>query len=213
MSIYKNKTNQILPVLAYNTINGARATGIASNISGYISKDGGAATILNDTNPTELDTAKHPGVYIFNLTQSETNCDHILITPLSSVSNIQLDQISIYTDTYSFNLSYDGNATIGSNQYSLTALSTGSNAINSTGVFQILFDLSNVTSSDGFIYKILDKVNITGSQIVLTSGTLNSSNGPAWTSNGYYLAHGWDVTLAKASGTDRNISWSIRKVG
>ena len=50
-------------------------TGDRLNITAQISKDGGASAPLNQTNPAELDATNQPGIYVFDLTQAETNAD------------------------------------------------------------------------------------------------------------------------------------------
>lgn len=101
MPIYKNVAGQKVPVYAWDDTTAAGTdpskTGDAANITAEISKDGGASAAANDANPTELDAADHPGVYLFDLTQAETNADVIVITPVSTTSNILLDPIVIYT--------------------------------------------------------------------------------------------------------------------
>lgn len=101
MPIYKNVASQKLAVYAYDgtTAAGSDAskTGDAANITARISKDGGASAATNDVNPTELDSTNHKGIYIFDLTQAETNANMIVVTPDSSTSNILLDPITIYT--------------------------------------------------------------------------------------------------------------------
>lgn len=70
-------------------------TGDAANITANLRIDGGAANVVDDTNPTELED----GFYIFDLTQVETNGDLILISPESSTANVQVEgaPISVYT--------------------------------------------------------------------------------------------------------------------
>ncbi len=98
MKLYKNTAGQKLAVLAIDTSDGSLKTGDAANITAQISKDGGASAASDDTNPTELDATNHPGVYIFDLTQAETNADMISFTAGSSTGNISLgDPMIIYT--------------------------------------------------------------------------------------------------------------------
>ncbi len=101
----KNVSGQRVYVYAYDitsTSGDPSETGDAANITAQISKDGGAAAATNDTNPTELDATDHPGVYYFDLTQTETNAEEIVITAKSSTSNVLLDRVVIYTRPANF---------------------------------------------------------------------------------------------------------------
>lgn len=93
----KNISSQKLAVYAWDTLNRVAKTGDAANITGKISKDGGASASTNDTNPTELDATDFPGVYIFDLTQAETNADLVILQAKSSTSNISILPVLCYT--------------------------------------------------------------------------------------------------------------------
>lgn len=96
--LFKNIANQKLAVYAYDTDADAPETGDAANITCELSIDGGASSALGDTNPTELDTTDHPGIYIFDLTQAETNGDMLIFSPVSSTANIHTEPVIVYTD-------------------------------------------------------------------------------------------------------------------
>lgn len=101
MAIYKNVAGQKIAVFAYDPTAALSAdpskTGDAANITAGISKDGGANAATNDVNPTELDATNHPGIYIFDLTQAETNADLLVISAVSGTSNILLDPVQVLT--------------------------------------------------------------------------------------------------------------------
>ena len=98
MAIYKNVASQKLAVYAYDTSAGAAKTGDAANITAEISKDGAASAATNDANPTELDATDHPGIYIFDLTQAETNADLVIVSAVSSTSaDISIEPVIAYT--------------------------------------------------------------------------------------------------------------------
>jgi hypothetical protein len=97
MAIYKNKSGQKIPVFAVDA-SGIPKTGDAANITAQISKDGGASTALTDTNPTELDATNHKGVYVFDLSQSESNADLIILSSASSTSGVVIRPLLIYTE-------------------------------------------------------------------------------------------------------------------
>ena len=97
MSYLKNTSSQKFNVLAVNTATGLPVTGDAANITAKISIDSAAFAAVSDTNPTELDATNAPGVYVFDLSQSETNGDVLTIVPSSSTANVQMDMLNIYT--------------------------------------------------------------------------------------------------------------------
>ena len=97
MSYLKNTASQKFNVLAVNTATGLPVTGDSANITAKISIDSAAFASLTDTNPTELDATNAPGVYVFDLSQAETNGDVLTIIPSSSTANVQMDMLNIYT--------------------------------------------------------------------------------------------------------------------
>jgi len=97
--MFKNTDSQKVAVFAWDNANSEAKTGDAANITAQISKDGGATAATNDVNPTELDSADAPGIYIFDMTQAETNADLVVISPVSSTTDIVLRPVIIYTQT------------------------------------------------------------------------------------------------------------------
>ena len=97
MAFYKNTASQKVSVLAVNPTTGSGVTGDASNITAQISKDGGSAAATNDTNPTELNATHHPGVYLFDLTQAETNANMLVISTKSTTHPVAFDPVTIFT--------------------------------------------------------------------------------------------------------------------
>ncbi len=97
MSYLKNTAGQKVAVFAINSATTLPVTGDASNITAKISKDFAASASLSDTNPVELDATDFEGVYVFDLTQSETDADIITLHATSTTANVQMDIINIYT--------------------------------------------------------------------------------------------------------------------
>lgn len=97
MAFYKNVASQKVAVFAWDTANDTEKTGDAGNITAQISKDGGATAASNDVNPTELDATDAPGVYIFDLTQAESNCDLFVLFAKSSTADIKIEPVVIYS--------------------------------------------------------------------------------------------------------------------
>jgi len=96
----KDVSNQKIAIFDFDSTDNTGKTGDAGNITAQISIDGGAAAATNDTNPTELDATDAPGIYIFDLTQAETNGDMIVISAVSSTPNIKINPIMIRTKSY-----------------------------------------------------------------------------------------------------------------
>jgi len=97
--MFKNVASQKLAVLAWDAAAGEAKTGDAAQITAQISKDGAACAASDDTNPTELDATDAPGVYLFDMTQAETNADLIVFQAASSTSDIEFRPVVIYTQT------------------------------------------------------------------------------------------------------------------
>lgn len=84
----KNTASQKVIVFAFDSTTNTPKTGDAANITAYISKDFGAVTVLTDTTATEMDATNAKGYYLFDITQTETNADVILVSAKSSTANI-----------------------------------------------------------------------------------------------------------------------------
>ncbi len=113
MSIQKNTPNQKLGIFAYNEYFGTGVINDEANITAQISIDFGASAALNDLHPAPLDDTNHPGVYVFDLTQAETNGDVLMITPSSSGDGVLIDPIQVFTTPSGFgNLIIDNNGKV-----------------------------------------------------------------------------------------------------
>lgn len=135
MSYLKNTAGQKFNVLAINTATGLPVTGDATNITAQISLDSGSFAAVADTNPTELDATNAPGVYVFDLSQAETNGDVLTIVPSSTTANVQLDMLNIYTtdlqvleDTI-WDANYGDHTNVGSTGRSVGNIATVQNSI------------------------------------------------------------------------------------
>jgi hypothetical protein len=93
----KNTAGQ--KVLVYVKDNYSMAvTGDAANITAWISKDGAAPVQSNNVNPTELDSVNMPGMYAFDITQSESNCDDFVLYAQSSTDDVFIDFVKQNTN-------------------------------------------------------------------------------------------------------------------
>ena len=95
--MFRNVASQKVAVYAWDNAAGAAKTGNAANITAQISIDGAATDATDDVNPTELDAADAPGIYIFDMTQAETDGDLIVIVAVSATADIVLRPAIIYT--------------------------------------------------------------------------------------------------------------------
>ena len=108
---------------------------------------------------------------------------------------------------------YTNSATIGTTEYSLPNNSTTPASISDAGVYQVFLDLNNLVAGDQFEIRIKEKATSGGTQrLAFLSVVEYIQSSPIWVSPSLILMNGWDVTITKTAGTDRSISWSIRKV-
>lgn len=108
---------------------------------------------------------------------------------------------------------FTGTATISSTEYSLVSNSTTLASNTDDGVYQVFVDLGNMAAGDEYEIAVKEKVIAANSQdIVFKANVVGAQGSPAWVTPSLIFMHGWDVTVKKIAGTDRSISWSIRKV-
>ena len=104
-------------------------------------------------------------------------------------------------------------ATISTTEYSLPNNSTTLTPITDDGIYQVFIDMSALTATEA--YKLLVKEKVTsggGQQVVQGQTIVGNMTDDCVVLPSFVFLHGWDVTLQKLQGTDRSISWSIRKV-
>lgn len=97
MILKKNIADQKIAVYAWDGAAGAPKTGDAANITAYISKDGGGAVATNDVNPAELDSTNMKGIYVFDLTEAETNADLIMVSAVSATADVVIRPVFVST--------------------------------------------------------------------------------------------------------------------
>jgi hypothetical protein len=108
---------------------------------------------------------------------------------------------------------FAGSETVSTTEHSLTTDTAGPDVETSDGVFQCFLDLSALAAGDVYVLKVYEKVLAASTQRLVYTATFSGVQAtPNWVSPSLILLHGWDMTLDKVSGTDRNIDWSIRKV-
>jgi hypothetical protein len=108
---------------------------------------------------------------------------------------------------------FTGSETVGTTEWSLTTDTAGPDVETSDGVFQTLIDVNAMAAGDQFQVRVYEKVQASDTQRVMHEAILTGAQSqPIYTIPSLILMNGWDVTLKKVAGTDRTITWSIRKV-
>jgi hypothetical protein len=97
MAFYKNVASQKIVIYAYDTDNSVPKIDDQDNITAYLSKDGGAAVQTDDVNPTQLDSTNMKGLYVFDMTQAESNADMLSLSAVSTTSDITIEPVVIFT--------------------------------------------------------------------------------------------------------------------
>ena len=97
MTMQKNQAGQSITMLAIDTTTGKPKTGDAANLTAYVSKDDGAVTVLGDVSAAETDATNAKGLYIWTLTQAETNADKLVFSGKSVTANVELIPVTVYT--------------------------------------------------------------------------------------------------------------------
>jgi len=158
----KNTASQKVVVYAWDTVNRVAKTGDAANITGQISKDGGAAAATNDASPTELDATNFPGAYIFDMAQAETNADLIILQAKSTSTGISIFPVFIYTGISSDMTSISGSSTAADKlEASALTIEVAAAAAGTLSTTQMTTTLTEATSS-----------HYVGRVVIWTSGVL-----------------------------------------
>jgi hypothetical protein len=106
-----------------------------------------------------------------------------------------------------------GSETVGGTEWSLTTDTSGPDADTTAGTYMLVLNLSALLAGDEFELKLYEKVTSGGSQLAAPPWRfvgVQPGGGIAFIP-AIVLMHGWDFTLKKIAGTDRAITWSIRK--
>lgn len=109
--MFKNTSGQKIAFYAIDTATNLQKTGDAANITAYVSKDYGAVTALADVAATELDSANAKGLYLFDVSQAESNGNTLIFSAKSTTAGIRLDPKIVETTAPR----YTGTAQNGSN--------------------------------------------------------------------------------------------------
>jgi hypothetical protein len=106
-----------------------------------------------------------------------------------------------------------GTATVGATEFSIAAnanFSSGSPQTTQAYV-QAFINFSALASGDQFRVKIYEKVNGGTQTLTLDPALPTGAQNQLFVTPMLILGEGWDITVQKVSGTDRSVSFSVRK--
>lgn len=109
---------------------------------------------------------------------------------------------------------FTGSETVTTTEHSMTTDTAGPDADTTDGAYQAILDLSALANGDKFEFRAYEKVLAAGTQRCFFYQAFNDAQGADsanWMSPTFMLGNGWDFTLKKLAGSDRNIDWSINK--
>jgi hypothetical protein len=104
---------------------------------------------------------------------------------------------------------------ISTNEISIVSGTTSLQTITDDGVYQLWVDPvgAAMAKGDEFRIRIYEKVEATGgTKRVVFVATLSDAQSELFVTPTLILMHGWDMTIQKIAGTDRNFDASIRKI-
>jgi len=108
---------------------------------------------------------------------------------------------------------FAGSESVGTTEWSLTTDTAGPDVETSDGVFQAFIDVNLVANGDEFQLTVYEKAQSGDTQRVVYRSYITGLQGsPIYVLPALVLMQGWDITLKKLAGSDRTITWSIRKV-
>ena len=97
----KKNTQTDITFFVYNTQTGAAVTGqTSSQISVFISQDGGAFFPISSPTIQEIDAVSLPGFYRLTLTAENTNAEHVLLRFESSTPNAAAEPCELHPESY-----------------------------------------------------------------------------------------------------------------
>lgn len=170
--MFKNVAGQKVAVFAWDTVNRVPKTGDAANITAKISLDCADPASSNDVNPTELDATDAPGIYVFDVTQAETNVSFFILYPHSTTTGISILPVFIYPviqqtgDSYAIvNHADYGNA-------KLVRSTTPANALDVSATGEAGLDFANIKAASA--PTTLSNITV---PTVTTVGTLTTYTG------------------------------------
>ena len=108
---------------------------------------------------------------------------------------------------------FTGSQDVSTSEWSMTTDSAGPDTETSDGVFQAFVDLNAAAAGDRFEFRLYEKAQSGDTQRLAYREVFDGAQTePLFISPSFVLINGWDMTLLKIAGTDRTITWSIRKI-
>ena len=129
--LLRNVASQKIAVVALD-VNNIPIDDAAANITAKISKDGGGMVATNDVNPAELSAVDAPGVYLFDMTQPETDAALVTLQAVTTSSGVHFAPVNIHTDNQALAAGAIQSTTFANN--AITAAAIAANAIGSTEI-------------------------------------------------------------------------------
>lgn len=107
----------------------------------------------------------------------------------------------------------EGSATISTTEHSLVNNSTTIATNTDQGVVQLALDLNNMAIGDTFVIRLRERARAADTQRIAKQWTVSHTQiEPLFISPSFTLARGWDFTVQRVAGSDRSMSWSIRRI-
>lgn len=214
MSLMRNVGSQKIAVVARD-VNNIPIDDAAANVTAKISKDGGGPVATNDVNPAELSAADAPGVYMFDMTQAETNAGVVVLQAVTTSSGVHFDPVLIHTDNQAIGAggitaaAFANNAitasaiaadAIGASELADNAITASHLASNCIGAGQIAADA--IGSSELAANAVADIADAVWDEVAaghVASGTTGESIAGISDKTGYKLAaDGVDLIVAES---------------
>ena len=109
---------------------------------------------------------------------------------------------------------YNGSASIGTTPFSLPNNSTTLTPMTDAQDVSAWVKFASLAVADRFQVEILDKMTGMGdAQETVEKFIVQGPGSPVILTPFIPLIHGWDIRVTKLSGTDRTVTWSLRKPG
>ncbi len=144
MSLMRNVASQQVAVVARD-VNNIPIDDAAANITAKISKDGAGAVATNDVNPAELSAADAPGVYLFDMTQAETDAGLVVLQAVTTTSGVHFDPVLIHSDNQAIGAGGITAAAFATN--AITAAAIAANAITASEIADNAITASKLASN------------------------------------------------------------------
>lgn len=105
-----------------------------------------------------------------------------------------------------------GSETVTTTEWSLTTDTAGPDADTAAGIFELWVDLNALIAGDQYQIRLYEKAAVGNTQRLVQEWFVDGAQAkPTQRFELGMLLVGWDVTLKKIAGTDRLITWTVRR--